>query len=73
MSRAYINFDDLRQETALVHKGYYWLRGAYNLGDQMGGPFVYNDASFAPDDDYNTIMPNIKTPFQPGRWERDAG
>ena len=73
MSRAYRNFDHLRTEDALVEDGYYWLRGVYNLGDQMGGPFVYNPASFAPDDNYNTIMPNIKTPDQSGRWERDAG
>lgn len=72
MSRSYNTFEDLRAETALVDGGYYWLRGGYALHDFNGGPFTYNAASFAPDDDYNTFMPNSKTPLQSGRWERDA-
>ena len=71
LSKTFDTFVLLRQETGLVHNGFYFLRGGYALHDQNGGVFVYNKDSFAPDDDYNTIMPDIKTIAQPGRFERD--
>lgn len=71
VSKGYETFDDLRAEIGLVDKGFYWLRGGYALHDGNGGAFIYNTNSFAPDDDYNTIMPLIKSIATPGRFERD--
>lgn len=71
VSLTYETFADLRQEIGLVDKAFAWLSGGYALHDNNGGVFKYDASSFAPDDDYNTIMPNIKSPITPGRWERD--
>lgn len=71
MSKSYDTFVALRAETRLVDQGFYNLRGGYALHDGNGGSFTYNATSLAPDDDYNTIMPNSKDISTPGRYERD--
>jgi hypothetical protein len=71
MSKGYETFVMLRAETRLVDEGFYWLRGGYALHDGNGGTFTYNADSLAPDDDYNTIMPDSKDILTAGRWERD--